>query len=150
MVSYPKSLLCVLIISIKSIWWQNTVEKNWKLYMMSWSNTKRFTNARDSRHARTWLHRLFESDVGGVLWERLPPVELHLELVSVLGMYQLHDALMHDVRLHATASECSANATKTHWTREASIHKIVKTHAGILCDLWPWPLTFWYKINGFQ
>ena len=27
MVSYPKSLLCVLIISIKSIWWQNTVEK---------------------------------------------------------------------------------------------------------------------------
>jgi len=50
----------------------------------------------------TRLHRLVESQIGGVLWQRRPPVELHLELFSIFWMYQLHHTLVYNVRLHTT------------------------------------------------
>jgi len=50
----------------------------------------------------TWLHGLVKRHLGGVLRERRPPVELHLKLLSIFGMYELHDALMNNVRLHTT------------------------------------------------
>ena len=55
-----------------------------------------------ARHC-TWLQGLFEGDVCGVLRQRRAPVELQLELVAVLGVNQLHHALMNDVRLHTHA-----------------------------------------------
>jgi len=54
---------------------------------------------------RTWLHRLVEGDVGGVLRQRRAPVQLHLELVAVFRVYQLHHALVYDVRLHTHTTQ---------------------------------------------